>query len=202
MSTSVNISKRIKITIPDDPIFSGTYVFDRGFGDSSLNSNNWIFNTGLSQYNLNTYNHPESFLNGKLLVSLSDTNYTEYLPGYNELKTSLYKGENNSLANQLEDVFSFPAKFVFTAVQPPCPCSGEIGTAWPPISTTQASGHRLAVGFAPPIRWRSPYSDWIIVDKINHTISLSICPMSNQEILSSMPRLANDLQTSIHDSHQ
>jgi hypothetical protein len=171
MSTSVNLSKRIKITISNDPVFSGIYVFDRGFGDSFLNSNFWIFNTGLSQYNLNAYNHPESFLNGKLLVSLSDTNYPEYLPGYNELKTSLYKGENNSLANQLEDVFSFPAKFVFTAVQPPCPCSGEIGTAWPPISTIQASGHRLAVGFVPPIRWRHPYDNWIVVDKISHIIS-------------------------------
>jgi hypothetical protein len=181
MSTSVNISKRIKITIPDDPIFSGIYVFDRGLGDYSLNSANWIFNTGLSQYNLNTYNHPyiNSYgtnMNGKLLVSLNDTGYDSAnpdaaLPGYNELKTSLYKGENDSLANQLEDVFSFPAKFVFTAVQPPCPCSGEIGTSWPPVSTTQASGHRLAVGFAPPIRWRQPYSDWIIVDRISHTIS-------------------------------
>ena len=108
-------------------------------------------------------------MNGKLLVSLSDTNYPQF-PGYNELKTSLYKGENDSQANQLEDIFSFPAKFIFTAVQPPCPCSGEIGTAWPPVST-QGSGHRLAVGFAPPIRWRAPYSDWIIVDKISHTIS-------------------------------
>jgi hypothetical protein len=158
MSTSVNLSKRIKITISNDPVFSGIYVFDRdmvGLGDFRLESENWVFNTGLSQYNLNAYNHPEeSYFNGKLLVSLSDTDYAHpianaQLPGYNELKTSLYKGENNSLANQLEDVFSFPAKFVFTAVQPPCPCSGEIGTAWPPISTTQASGHRLAVGFVP-----------------------------------------------------
>jgi hypothetical protein len=169
MSTSVNISKRIKITIPDDSIFSGIYVFDRGFGDSFLNSNNWIFNTGLSQHNLNTYDHPESVMDGKLLVSLSDTDYLLFT-GYNELKTSLYKGENDYLANQLEDVFSFPAKFVFTAVQPPCPCSGEVGTAFPPVST-QGSGHRLAVGFAPPIRWRQSYNDWIIVDKISHTIS-------------------------------
>ena len=55
MSTSVYISKKIKITIPDDPIFSGTYVFDRGLGDDSLDSSTWIFNTGLSQHNLNTY---------------------------------------------------------------------------------------------------------------------------------------------------
>jgi hypothetical protein len=169
MSTSVNISKRIKITIPNDPIFSGTYVFDKDFGDIYLQSSNWILNTGLSQHNLSLYDHPESIMNGKLLVSLNDTGFDGSLPGYNELKTSLYKQENNFQSSQLEDAFSFPAKFIFTAVQPPCPCSGDIGTAWPPVST-QGTGHRLAVGFATPIRWRHPYDSWIVVDRINHTI--------------------------------
>lgn len=171
MSTFVNISKRIKITIPNDPIFSGTYVFDRALGDYTLQSSAWTLNSQLSEHNLNVYDHPESASNNKLLISLNDNGYDVRFPGYNEIKSSLY--ENNYLANQMEDVFSFPAKFIFTAVQPPCPCSGYVGTAFPPIST-QGSGHRLAVGFAPPIRWRHPYDSWIIVDKVIHTISGTI----------------------------
>lgn len=167
---AISISNKVKITIPDDPIFSGIYVFDYiiGSGDSSLRSENWVFNQNESIHNLIVYNHPDSVFNNKLLVSFNDnlSNNRGY-EGYLELKTSYYNDENNTGAQQLEDVYAFPAKFIFTAVQPPCPCSGipEVDYV-----TTVGSGHRLAVGFAPPIRWRHPYSNWILVDKVTHVI--------------------------------
>jgi hypothetical protein len=167
---NVSISNKIKITIPDDPIFSGVYVFDYlpGSGNSNLRSPDWILNQSESAHNLITYNHPDSIFNNKLLVSLNDnlSNQIGY-EGYLELKTSYYNDENNTQARQLEDAYAFPAKFVFTAVQPPCPCSGIPGLDY--ISTI-GSGHRLAVGLSPPIRWRHPYSNWILVDKVNHVI--------------------------------
>jgi hypothetical protein len=170
---SINLSKKIKITITDDPIFSGIYVFDynQGNGDSQLFSNNWVMNSGESQHNLIPYDHPESPQNGKILVSLND-NAGVIFPydGYLELKTSLYNDENNTGAEQIENAYAFPSHMVFTAVYPPCPCSGYIGTAWPKPSTV-GTGHRLSVGFALPIRWRHPYKDWIVVDKITHTIN-------------------------------
>jgi hypothetical protein len=175
---NVSLSNKIKITIPDDPIFSGTYVFDYTFagGSSLLSSSNWVLNSGESSHNLFPYDHPESQASGKLLVSLSDgTEFTlgDYgnYDGYIELKTSYYKDENNVSARQLEDVFAFPAQFVFTAVQPPCPCTGVPGVDY---VGTIGTGHRVTVALTAPIRWRHPYRNWVLVDKISHTINNSI----------------------------
>ena len=169
----VNLSKKIKITIVEDPIFSGIYVFDYspGNGDSQLLSDNWVINSGESQHNLVPYDHPESPQDGKILVSLNDyAGSTFPYNGYLELKASLYNDENNTGAEQIENAYAFPSHMVFTAVRAPCPCSGYTGTAWPKPSTV-GSGHRLSVGFALPIRWRHPYKDWIIVDKVTHRIN-------------------------------
>jgi hypothetical protein len=170
---SVSISNKIKITIPDDPIFGGTYVFDyspTNAGDHDLFSTNWILNSGESSHSLVPYNHPDSAANGKLLVSLTDNGMQGLVfgyPGYMEIKTSYYKDEINTGARQLEDVFAFPAQFIFTAVQPPCPCSGIPGVD---LVSTVGSGHRVTVALAAPIRWRHPYRNWILVDKVSHTI--------------------------------
>jgi len=172
----IRISDKIKISIPDDPIFSGTYVFDYvpGGGDSDLFSSNWILNSVESNHNLSSYNHPDSAANGKLLVSLCNSDFSASVfgyPGYMEIKTSYYNDDNNAAARQLEDVFAFPAEFIFTAVQPPCPCTGIPDVDY---IGTSGIGHRVTVALAAPIRWRHPYRDWILVDKVSHTIDNSI----------------------------
>jgi len=171
----IAISNKIKITIPDDPIFSGTYVFDYsiGGGDQLLQSDNWIFNAAESTHNLSTYQHssdegPVAF-NGKVLVSLSDEPVRlSYYQGYEEHLYGFYNNDPSAFQNRsLDDAFAFPAEFIFTAVQPPGPCYGI--PAIDPIQVT-GTGHRLAVGFALPIRWRHPYKNWILVDRKTHTI--------------------------------
>lgn len=172
----ISISNKIKITIPDDPIFSGTYVFDYspGQGDDLLSSPNWVLNEAESSHSLVPYSHSDSAFNGKTLVSFMDdsNDFNNYnYKGYLELKTRYYNDENNNAARFLEDAYAFPADFVFTAVQPPCPCTGIPGVDF--VSTI-GSGHRLAVGFVHPIRWRHPYKNWVLVDRIFHTIENSI----------------------------
>lgn len=173
--TDLNISDKIKITIFDDPIFSGVYVFDRvnGTGNSNLFSPNWVLNAGESSHNLSTYSHPESLFDGDLLVSLNDNmsppGLTVLYEGYTELKMSYYNDSNNIGNIQLEEAYAFPAQFVFTAVQPPCPCSGNPDL--PEFIATTGVGHRLAVGLVPPIRYRHTHGDWILVDKIPHLIT-------------------------------
>lgn len=172
----VSISNKIKITIPDDPIFSGTYVFDYnpGQGDNLLSSINWVLNEAESSHSLVPYNHSDSAFDGKTLISFDDNtnNYNRYnYKGYLELKTRYYNDENNAAARFLENAYAFPADFVLTAVQPPCPCTGIPGVDF--VSTI-GSGHRLAVGFVHPIRWRHPYKNWILVDRISHTIESAI----------------------------
>lgn len=172
----IRVSNKIKITIPDDPVFSGIYVFDYapGYGEAGLFSPDWVLNTGESKHNLIPYNHPDSSVHGKLLVSLSDSSLSDSVfgyPGYMEIKTSYYADDNNAGARELEDVLAFPAEFIFTAVQPPCPCNGIPDIDY--IETTGV-GHRVTVALAAPIRWRHPYRDWILVDKVSHTINNSI----------------------------
>lgn len=173
--TYLNVSDKIKITIFDDPIFSGVYVFDRvdGTGNSNLFSPNWVLNSGESSHNLSTYSHPGSIFDENLLVSLNDDmtspGATVAYEGYTELKISYSNDSTNVGDIQLEDAYAFPAKFVFTAVQPPCPCSGD--PSLPEYIATTGIGHRLAVGFVPPIRYRHTYGDWILVDKIPHIVT-------------------------------
>lgn len=148
MTQNINLSNKITITIPDDPIFSGIYVFDRdeGNGDSVLQSDNWVLNSVESSHNLTPYNKTGSPYDGKLLVSFADNLLSNNYPGYVEIKT-----QYNQI---LDDAFVFPAQFLFTATE-----------------RSIESGHRLAVGFALPIRWRGSHSDWTVVDKIPHRIN-------------------------------
>lgn len=182
MTQNINLSKKIRITIPDDPIFSGIYVFDYAAGDGDLFSSNWVLNSGESNHNLSPYDHNlnppgdtgdptyiTKFQN-KILVSLNDQpqiNSSTY--GYVEAKTSYYKDTIAITAQEINDAYAFPAHFVFTAVQSSCPCSGD--NAYDDLITTKLLGHRLAVGFAIPIRWRGSHQDWIAVDRIPHTIN-------------------------------
>jgi hypothetical protein len=184
MTQNINLSKKIKITIPDDPIFSGTYVFDYalGGGDGDLFSNNWILNSGESNHNLSPYSHnlnppgdtgDPSYIakfQNKILVSLNDQPQIDSQTyGYVEAQTSYYKDTIATSAHEIDEAYAFPAHFVFTAVQSSCPCSGD--DAYDDLITAQPSGHRLAVGFAIPIRWRGSHQDWIAVDRIFHTIN-------------------------------
>jgi hypothetical protein len=171
------VSKKIKITI-HDPIFSGTYVFDRnvGSGDDDLLSPNWILNNSESDHNLITYQHPVSPQNNKILVSLNendDSSVRQY-KGYLELKTSLYKNENNVGAIYIEDSYAFPAHMVFTAIQPAGPFSGD-GLGRPEVvAGGRPTGHRLVVGFCLPLSWDESYNTWRIINGIKYSIDNNI----------------------------
>jgi len=169
---SVSISNKIKITI-DDPVFSGTYVFDYGNGSTWLTAGGWIFNSGESTHNLRTYDHDDygGVYRNLTLARLAETTENLLYKGYLELKTSYYNDQNNTSAIILEDAFAFPATLVFTAVQPPCPCTGD--NLFGDFGTSNM-GSRLSVGIALPIRWRHPYRNWVVVDRATHTINHSI----------------------------
>jgi hypothetical protein len=165
---TVRISNRIKITIYDDPIFSGIYVYDgTGPGD-------WALNSALSHNNINTYNDIYD-LNIKFIQTRDpltwDPEYDPYstLPAYFE---GLYDTQN--LVNpdpacsspyeqtwELMDSYAFPASFVLTALQ----------NAHQNEDDTYNAGHRLSLGFTLPVRYRKSYRDWIVVDKVPHAIT-------------------------------
>lgn len=174
----IYISKKIKITI-HDPIFSGIYVFDRdvGEGDSDLYSQNWILNGNESDHNLIVYQHASSPQNNKLLVSLNDTHNSSFqdYKGYVEIKSSLYKDENNAGAIQIEDAYAFPAHMIFTAIQPAGPFYSEgIGDPWPKPTVNiggRPSGHRLVVGFCLPLTWDGSYKKWRVVNGVKYPIN-------------------------------
>jgi hypothetical protein len=153
-----NLSSVIKITIPYDPVFSGTYQFQflpnitgwRLINDSRTS-------TSLLAYSSSDISRQGPFQNQKL-ISLEQTLTEPTYKGYVEVARS---GDANS---NISGVFAFPAHFVFSAISPPT----DVG-APPSVPTT--SGHRAVLGFTLPIRWRQEYFDWIVSDQIGHKVS-------------------------------
>jgi hypothetical protein len=151
-----NLSSRIEIKIPYDPVFSGTYIFDWRAG-------NWIYHTGLSQTSLSKYpDAGNTTYYDKLLVNLVETSDEPTYKGYVE------SARLTSHTSNLSGVFAYPGKFVFTAMQAPSDVTSAGGT---PASSPTGSGHRAVVGFNLPIRWRHEYNDWVITDSVGHKIS-------------------------------
>jgi hypothetical protein len=160
-----NISKKIKITIPYDPIFSGFYTFDRDF------YGNWIFNSGESNTLLTPYYDSSSSFNESYLVKLNNvgSSFSPRYQGYFEWQT------DNSVA---KSGFAFPCYLVFTALKPP---SGIIDGLKSSFDAASFSGslpaitgrecHRFVAGIKLPIRYRHVNGDWILVDQISHNIS-------------------------------
>lgn len=192
--TYLNISNQIIVTI-NNPIFSGIYVFEKtGPQPTGYIQGDWVVNTGLTKHSLNPYyhkDHPE--FDGKILVALYEgqTNNSIsglYYDGYLEAKTTTadlayYKADDetdftigwedgSSEAKILEDVYAFPAYYTFTAIQPPCPCSGSLLHSGDFI-LSQPSGFRFSTGISLPIRYRPPHGDWILIDNptIPHIIT-------------------------------
>ena len=129
----VNLSNRIKITIPNDPVFSGVYIFDK-FG-SNLD---WRLNTTDSTTNPYTIS------------------FQEFALGYSKYREYFYA---DGFALNLSSTYAFPAKFVMTLVNP-SPINGSI----------VGIGDRAVVGFTLPIRYRKPYQDWVVVDRVSHRV--------------------------------
>lgn len=128
----VNLSNRIKITIPNDPVFSGIYVFDRFYEDQ------WSLNNSESTANITD---PYSI------------RFQEFPYGYMKYREYFYSDGSN-----LSSTYAFPAQFLMTLYLSPVN-GGVVGT-----------GHRAAVGFTLPIRYRKPYKDWVVVDQISHSV--------------------------------
>jgi hypothetical protein len=181
MSQNVYLSTKITVKIPTDPIFSGTYTFERNTSTnkwelmSSTNplsgpswpttdppTNTLLFNTSLSKYS-SSYG---SFNNQYLikLNSIFDSGPSPYYPGYME---TLARYDSNSPEGGFTytDAFAWPAHFIMTAIKPPCSnCSiYATGTGDNAIRPPE-SGYRLVVGFTLPIRYREVAQTWIVVD--------------------------------------
>lgn len=175
-----NFSKKIKITIADDPIFSGTYVFD-------YNANKTVASTGipgkwdlnLSESTFNISQHPCSsgttggcsVYNGKYLISLDVINNPSS-SGYN----GYY--EHSVSDNTINSAYAFPANIIMTAIQPPADSGYPKATrtdcgspTFTGIPQPTGIGHRMVAAFKTPIRYRRGYDDWIVVDRIPMTIS-------------------------------
>jgi hypothetical protein len=136
--TKFRISNKIKITIPDDPVFSGTYVWDR-----QANSDNWILNTGESQ------------IRDFICDDEIDQNYTLGFVEVNNASQSYpasFEETYTEFNLEVKKVYAFPAKYYMYATLA--------------AETSESMGHRLSVGFTMPIRYRHAYGDWIVVDRL------------------------------------
>lgn len=160
---TTNLSSRIVVHVPYDPVFSGTYVFDwRSATDT------WSLNTAAPQSNISisTYSDTNSSRSNKYLISLAETHETPTYKGYTEVARL-----DNSSSN-ISGAFAFPARFVFSAIQPPSDVQGyAINSPSNGLPFPATTGHRLVLGFQIPIRWRHEYSDWTVVDAGGHKIS-------------------------------
>lgn len=157
---TARVSRRITVNIPYDPVFSGNYVFDRK-ADGSWDLNNHFTTTNISTYQDST----SAFYNTKL-IDLTETYSQSTYQGYVEYATT------GSATTTISGAFAFPARFVFSAIQPPTDVDGyEANSPTNNSPFPQTTGHRMVVGFKLPLRWRHPYSDWILVDKIGHRVS-------------------------------
>jgi hypothetical protein len=138
-ATQFRISNKIKITIPDDPVFSGTYVWDR------LNSSTWILNSSESQWAAD-FTCTDSLIGQTTTIEFIEVNNPSqsYPAGFEETYSTY--------GLETEKVYAFPAKYYMYATV----------TA----ATSESMGHRLSVGFTLPIRYRHAYGDWIVVDRL------------------------------------
>jgi hypothetical protein len=158
---TANISSRITIKIANDPVFSGVYTFDYRYNKNPQ----WQYNSLESDTSVLNYQDSTNPLYtgvGQKLISLEETIYEPSYKGYVEYATTGAAGSN------LSGVYAFPAQFVFSIVQPPTNVNG-INDGLSPVLPT-GRGHRAVIGFNPPLRWRHPYSDWIVADTIGHNI--------------------------------
>jgi hypothetical protein len=160
---TTNFSSRISIKIPNDPVFSGTYVFDY----KSL-TQEWRLNTlsGMTDTSVSAYQDywNMSYGVGKKIISLVETTNEPSYKGYVEYATS------GNIGSNLSGVYAFPCQFVFTAIQAPEDIVGiDLPGGTNPVLPL-GTGHRAVIGFNPPLRWRHPYSDWTVVDQIGHNI--------------------------------
>ena len=147
-----NLSKRIQIRIPYDPVFSGTYTFD-------WSGQQWIYRTGESQTSLSKYNDVNSLEHhDTYLISLAETLTEPTYKGYVEVARS------GAAGSDISGVYAFPSQFVFSAIDPPSDAATQT-----PFPTD--IGHRAVCSFVLPIRWRHEYNDWVITDKVGHKIS-------------------------------
>jgi hypothetical protein len=142
---NVFVSNKIKITV-NDPVFGGTYVFDRGIFNSNdpdhqvSDISNWSLNITESTINIPKYQdtttsgtafdyhnrygiefYDVSQVQGAAPWTLGEYQTAKY-PGYLETKiksSGFYDGIDYIQYLQLEDAFAFPCHFVFTAIVPP-----------------------------------------------------------------------------------
>ena len=194
-------SKKIKITV-DDPIFSGVYVFDEGYIDNSIDHQPPLtLFYGVSQYSLNItestlnpallyydssligYNLDAEY-NNKYIVSLDfvlNSNF-DRVPGL--LETQITHDTINS-GIVLNDAYSYPGAFIFTAIKAPNDVDGAYvksvtresdlynnnGNSDIPYPFVSGIGHRYVATFALPAQYRYSYKDYVLMDWISHNIN-------------------------------
>ena len=146
----VRISNKIKISVPNDPIFSGVYIFDR------CGLNDWKLNNDESIININSCTNPsDPSATPSYLINFTEVD-NPYDISTSEFYEEKYEKYNyDGLGNNSGDIYSFPAKYYMCITQ----AASEIN----PI------GHRLSVGFTVPIRYRPRCNDWVVVDRLYNT---------------------------------
>lgn len=153
-------SNKIKITV-EDPVFGGTYVFDRNVGSVDLSfspdhqepivsyyqSSNYYLNLSESTLNSDLIYYDSSLIgytldeyyNNKYIVQLDfipGQGYDRY-PGLLETKID----HNISTSGiSLSDAYAFPASFLFTAIKAPSGVDGSYTTSENRFSDLSASG--------------------------------------------------------------
>lgn len=141
----VQMSNKIKITIPYDPVFGGTYVFDR-----IASNNEWKLNELESITSINTCINtgdvnpiPKQLINFYEVMNPSNASEC-YVETYTKFIEDLFTSSGN--------IYAFPAKYRMCLTQP-APSIDELG-------------HRLSVGFTLPIRYRPRCQDWVLADRL------------------------------------
>jgi hypothetical protein len=143
--TQFRISNKIKITIPNDPIFSGIYVWDREPAIGGSQTADWILNLNESQLSNSINCVPDLGLPSNLIGFAEASNPSRSNPASFEETYTIY-------ALEPEKVYAFPAKYYMYLTAA--------------AASTESMGHRLSVGFTLPIRYRHAYGDWIVVDRL------------------------------------
>lgn len=142
----IQVSNKIKITIPYDQIFSGIYVFDR------CNNTEWKLNTLESITNINTCINagdvnptPKQLIN---FYEIDDPSSASYC--YKETHSEVIIINSDFITSG--DIYAFPAKYHMCLTQP--------------ASSVDGTGYRLSVGFTLPVRYRPKCQDWVVVDRL------------------------------------
>lgn len=190
MAQEIYLSTKITVKIPNDPIFSGVYTFERNqitnkwdllSSSNPLSGPSWPDpSTNTLLFNTSIPKHSGIYFNNQYLIKLDsifDGGSAPSYPGYIETLAK-YNSISSEAGITYEDAFVWPAHFVMTAISPPeCPDCTYLG-AGETASRPTGYGHRLVAGFCLPIRYRELTQNWIVVDYPNQPEPIRYHPLS------------------------